>query len=236
MIGQLLSSALSWVREVQAERVQDEVHRLIHVQALHLDLAFYDHPEYYDQLHRARVDAISQPLALLESLGSLVQNGLGFLVLAGILWTYAGWLPLLLVSTAIPGLVLVARHTLKAHRWHLEHTSVERKTRYLDWLITDQNSAAELRLFNLGAYHRKAFERLRMMMREGRLHLVRQGAVTELGAGLLAWVGSLVGLGWGICCSASKPSSNARSSSGRSLKARARFTEACSLWTIWMNF
>jgi ATP-binding cassette subfamily B protein len=194
--GQLLSSALSWVRAVQAERVQDEVHRLIHLQALRLDLAFYDHPESYDQLHRARVDAISQPLALLESLGSLVQNGLGFLVLAGILWTYAGWLPLLLVATAIPGLLLVARHILKEHRWHLEHTSQERRARYLDWLITEQSAAAELRLFDLGTYHRKAFESLRESLREGRLRLVRQGAVTELVAGFLAWGGSLAGLGW----------------------------------------
>jgi ATP-binding cassette subfamily B protein len=194
--GQLLSSALSWVREVQAERVQDEVHRLIHVQALRLDLAFYDHAESYDQLHRARVDAISQPLALLESLGSLVQNGLGFLVLAGILWTYAGWLPLLLVSTAIPGLLLVARHTLKEHSWYLEHTSQERRSRYLDWLITERSAAAELRLFDLGTYHRGAFESLRESLREGRLRLVRQGALTELGAGFLAWGGSLAGLGW----------------------------------------
>jgi ATP-binding cassette subfamily B protein len=194
--GQLLSSALSWVREVQAERVQDEVHRLIHVQALRLDLAFYDHPESYDQLHRARVDAISQPLALLESLGSLVQNGLGFLVLAGILWTYARWLPLLLVCTAIPGLLLVARHILKEHRWHLEHTGQERRARYLDWLITEQSAAAELRLFDLGTFHRKAFESLRESLREGRLRLVRQGAVTELVAGVLAWGGSLAGLGW----------------------------------------
>ena len=194
--GQLLSSALSWVREVQAERVQDEVHRLIHVQALRLDLAFYDHPESYDQLHRARVDAISQPLALLESLGTLVQSGLGFLVLAGILFTYAAWLPLLLVSTAIPGLLLVARQTLKEHRWNLEHTSQERRSRYLDWLITERSAAAELRLFDLGTYHRKAFESLRESLREGRLRLVREGAVTELEAGFLAWAGSLAGLGW----------------------------------------
>ncbi|MGA2170413.1 MAG: ABC transporter ATP-binding protein [Terracidiphilus sp.] len=194
--GQLLSSALSWVRAVQAERVQDEVHRLIHMQALCLDLAFFDHPESYDQLYRAQGDAISQPLALLENLGSLVQNGLGFLVLAGILWTYAGWLPLLLVFTAIPGLVLVARHILKEHSWNLEHTYQERRARYLDWLITDQSSAAELRLFDLGTYHRNAFESLRESLREGKLRLVRQGAVTELGGGLLAWAGSLVGLGW----------------------------------------
>src|SRR5664280_3064344 len=196
IVGQLLSSALSWIRAVQSERVQDAVHHLIHVQALRLDLAFYDHPESYDQLYRAQIDAISQPLALLESLGSLVQNGLGFLVLAGILWTYASWLPVLLVCTAIPGLILVARHILKEHRWNLEHTNQERWARYLDWLITDQASAAELRLFDLGTYHRKAFETLRASLREGKLRLVRQGAVTELGAGLLAWAGSLVGLGW----------------------------------------
>src|ERR1035438_659802 len=196
ILGQLLSSALSWVRAAQAERVQDEVHRLIHVQALRMDLAFYDHPESYDQLHRAQIDAISQPLALLESLGSLVQNGLGFLVLAGILFTYAGWLPLLLVSTAIPGLLLVARHTLKEHRWNLEHTSQERRSRYLDWLITERSAAAELRLFDLGTFHRKAFESLRESLREGRLRLVREGAVTELVAGFLAWAGSLAGLGW----------------------------------------
>jgi ATP-binding cassette subfamily B protein len=126
----------------------------------------------------------------------MVQNGLGFLVLAGILWTYAGWLPLLLVATAIPGLLLVARHILKEHRWNLEHTNQERRTRYLDWLITDQSSAAELRLFDLGPFHRKMFENLRESLREGKLRLVRQGAVTELGAGLLAWAGSLAGLGW----------------------------------------
>jgi ATP-binding cassette subfamily B protein len=194
--GQLLSSALTWVREVQAAQVQDEVQRLIHLQALRMDLSFFDHPESYDLLYRAQVDAISQPLALLESLGSLVQNGLGFLVLAGILWKYAGWLPMLLVATAVPGLLLVARHILKEHRWHLDHTYQERRSRYLDALITDQRSAAELRLFDLGTYHRKAFECVRDSLRRGMLRLANQGAMAELGAGLLAWAGSLVGLGW----------------------------------------
>lgn len=196
VIGQLLSSSLSWVRAVQAECVQDEVHRLIHIQALRLDLSFYDHPESYDRLYRAQIDAISQPLALLESLGSIVQNGLGFLVLAGILWTYAKWLPILLVFTAVPGLILVARHILKEHRWHLAHTFEERRLRYLDWTITEQGTAAELRLFDLGAYHRKAFENLRASLRRGKLRLVRQGAATELFAGMLAWAGSVAGLGW----------------------------------------
>lgn len=196
IVAQLLSSALSWVREVQAELVQDEVHRLIQSKALRLDLSFYDHSESYDLLYRAQVDAFSQPLSLLESLGSLVQNGLGFLVLAGILWTYAAWLPLLLVFTAVPGLLLVAHQILKAHRWNMEHTNDDRRAQYLDLMMTEQSAAAELRLFDLGGYHRRAFESLRESLREGKLQLVREGAVTELGAGILAWAGSLVGLGW----------------------------------------
>jgi ATP-binding cassette, subfamily B, bacterial len=194
--GQLLSSALAWVRAVQAELVQEEVHRLIHRQALRMDMAFYDHAESYDQLHRAQIDAISQPLALLENMGTMVQSGLSFLVLAGILWSYAGWLPLLLVLTAIPGLLLVARHILREHAWNLEHTSQERRVRYLDWLITDRDAAAETRLFGLGDHHRAAFEKIRAKLREGHLRLERQGAVAELGAGFLAWCGSLAGLGW----------------------------------------
>jgi ATP-binding cassette subfamily B protein len=194
--GQFVSSALSWVRAVQAERVQDEVHRLIHLQALQLDLGFFDHPDSYDQLYRAQIDAIAQPLSLLENLGVLVQNGLGFLALAAILSTYAFWLPLLLVLTAVPGLLMVARHTLKEHRWHLDHTSQERRIRYLDWMITEQHSAAEIRIFGLGTYHRKAFETLREYLREGKLRLVREGAVSELAGGLLAWAGGLYGLGW----------------------------------------
>lgn len=194
--GQSLSSALRWVRAVQAELVQDEVHRLIHTQALRLDLGFYDQPESYDLLYRAQVDALSQPLDLLESIGSVVQNGLGFLVLAGILWTYANWLPILLVFTALPGLLLVARHILKEHSWHVEHTIEQRRAHYLDWLITDQSAAAEMRLFDLGNYHRKAFESLREILRGGKLRLIWQGAGTELGAGVLAWAGSVLGLGW----------------------------------------
>jgi ATP-binding cassette subfamily B protein len=196
LLSLLLSSTLSWVRTEQNERVQDQVYRLIHEHALRLDLAFFDRQESYDQLHRARVDAASQPLALLESLGSLVQNGLGFALLAAILLRYASWMPLLLLATCFPGLMLVARHILREHQWNQQHTSTERRVRYLDYMLTDRATAAEMRLFALGPYHRRAFEQVRFILRTGKLRLHRQGAAVELLAGTLAWMGSLFGLGW----------------------------------------
>jgi ATP-binding cassette subfamily B protein len=196
ILAQLLSSALTWVCDIQSQRVQREVNRLIHIKALHLDLAFYDDPDSYDLLYRAQSEAISQPLALLESLGGLAQNGLGILVMAGILWTYAKWLPLLLVATAASGLIFLARHILKEHAWLRENTVQERRAKYLDFLMTGPAPAAEMRLFELGTFHRLAFERIRESLWKGRMCLVREGARAELGAGLLGWVGSLVGLGW----------------------------------------
>jgi ATP-binding cassette subfamily B protein len=196
IVAQLLSSALSWVRQVQAELVQDEVHGLIQSQALRLDLSFYDHPGSYDLLYRAQVDAFLQPLLLLESLGALLQNGLGLVALAGILWTYAAWLPLLVVATAVPGLLLVARHTLEAHHWDVEHTNDDRRAHYLNLKITEQSAAAELRLFDLGGHFQKAFQDLRKTLREGKLRLAWRGESAETGAGLLAWAGSIAGLGW----------------------------------------
>jgi ATP-binding cassette subfamily B protein len=53
-----------------------------------------------------------------------------------------------------------------------------------------------LRIFDLGAHHRKTFQLLRDKLRDGKLRLAKEGAGTELAAGLLAWAGSIVGLGW----------------------------------------
>jgi len=196
IISQLLSSLVDWVRTAQAELVQDNIHALIHRQALSLDISFYENAESYDLLHRARVDAISQPVALLESLGTLIQNGLTLIVLAFMLAGYALWLPLLLVFSALPGLWTVGRYVLREHRWKVQNTPLERRVRLYDWLMTDRNSAAEIRLFDLGGYHQGLFTTLRQQLRLGRLGLARDEMKAELAAGSIAWLGGVAGMGW----------------------------------------
>lgn len=194
--GQLLSSLSGWVRLAQAERVQDHVYSLIHRQALNLDLAFFENPESYDLLHRARVDAISQPLALLESLGSLVQNGLTLILVAILLAAYTPWLPVLLIASALPGLWIVGKHVLREHRWRAANTSQVRRASYFDWMLTDRGSAAEMRLFDLGPHHRESFQKIRQRLREGRMNLALAELKAELAAGLLSFSGGFLGMGW----------------------------------------
>ena len=194
--SQLLTSLAAWVRTAQAELVQDSIHSLIHQKALELDVAFYENPESYDLLHRARVDAITQPIILLESLGMLVQNSLTLLVLAGMLAAYEPWLPFLLIGSALPGLWTVGRYVLREHRWRIANTPNERRSRYYDWILTERGSAAEMRLFDLGGHHRNAFQRLRAQLRAGRLALARDEMRAELAAGTIAWLGGLGGMAW----------------------------------------
>jgi len=196
MAGQLLASVIKRVREAQAELVQDSIHSLIQSQALALDVAFYENPDSYDLLHRARVDAISQPVALLENFGTFIQNGLTIAVLAVMLAGYAFWLPLLLIFSALPGLWAVGRSVLRQHQWRIRNTANERRARHYDWLITDRNSVAEMRLFDLGGYHQELFRRMREKLRNGRLGLARDEMKAELGAGVVAWLGGLAGMVW----------------------------------------
>ena len=131
IVSQLLASLAAWVRTVQSELVQDHIKALIHRQALSLDLAFYEHPDSYDLLYRASVDAIQRPLTLLENLGNLIQNSLTLIILAAFLAAYAPWLPLLLIGSALPGLWTVGSFILREHQWRVANTVNERLVRLL---------------------------------------------------------------------------------------------------------
>lgn len=196
LLMQALESLAQWVRTLQSERVQDHLSGLIQAQALALDLGFLETPEYYDQLHQARVDALTRPVLLLENLGALAQNGLTLAAMAVLLLSFAPWLPLLLVGSMLPALWVVARNALRQHDWRLRNTPMVRKANYLDWILTERTSAMELRLFNLGGHYQAAFQALRARLRGEQASLAGQEMRAELLAGMAAVCGVVLGLAW----------------------------------------
>jgi len=183
---QSLNSILSWVRSVQAELVQDHISDLIHAKAIELDLSFYDSPDYYDRLYRARMDAYDRPVALLENVGSLLQNALTFLAMGIILLRFAWWLPIVLLLGMAPILFVLIHFTIREYNWQNQNTEAHRRVGYFDWLLTDRESAAEIRLFALGDVFRSAYQEIRKRLRSERAVLARSQALAELSAGVLA--------------------------------------------------
>ena len=196
LLTELLLNLSQWLRATQADMVQDHVSGLIQAKAVALDLAFYETPEYYDRLYRARVDAFSRPVLLLENLGALLQNGITLTAMAGVLLAYSWWLPLVLIFGTLPALAVVGRATLRQARWRQRNTVQERRSRYYDWLLTMQENAAELRLFDLGRHYRQAFQRLRQHLRMEKQALLLEQLWGEAAAGAFAFLAGGAAIAW----------------------------------------
>jgi len=195
-LTELLESASDWLRTAQSEFIQDHVNGLIHEKSVAVDLAFYESPEYHDHLYRARDDASYRPLALLESMGGLLQNSLTLLAMAAMLIPYGAWLPVALLASTAPAFYVILRYDWRYHQWWKQTTADRRWTQYYDWMLVEGVVAAELRLFDLGAHFRSAYQALRRRLRADHLRLMKGQSLARLGAGFLALAISGATMAW----------------------------------------
>ena len=198
LLSQGLQGLSMWIRTAQAEQVLDHVKSLIHAKAAAVDVAFYDNPDYYDHLERANSEAASRSLSLLDNLGSLLQNSVTLISIAAILIHYSVWLPLALLVSTLPALWVVVRHHQREHAWWKTHTSEQRKAGYFDRMLTMAFFAPEVRVFDLADYFRQNYQEVRRRLREGRLRLMRQQTLANLGAGLIGLGATALVMVWMI--------------------------------------
>jgi ATP-binding cassette subfamily B protein len=186
LLTEILRSVGSWICTAQSELVKDHIAGLIHEKSVTMDLAFYETPEFYDHLHRARTDASYRPIALLENLGGLFQNSVTLVGMAAVLIPYGAWLPAALVLSTLPAFYAVLTSAVRHQRWFQGATADERRTWYYDLVLTAGETAAELRLFGIGDHFRSAYQILRRRLRSELLDLKRTQVFYELAAGVVA--------------------------------------------------
>ena len=196
LLTEILKSITKWLREVQAGIVQDHITALVHRQSVAADLAFYDSPEFFDHLHRAREEAQYRPTLLIESLGSLLQNAVTLIAMAVVILRFGVWAIAVLLVGTIPALYVVLTSAVRQHQWVVRATPEERKARYYDWLLTARDAAAELRLFALGDYFESAYRGLRHKLRREQFGIVRQQSFAEFWAAIFALASSAAAIGW----------------------------------------
>ena len=182
---QILRSAAAYVRTAQSELVQDHISSLIHRKSAAADLGFYDSAEFYDHLHRARSEATYRPVALVEGLGSLLQNATTLIAMGAVLVPFGAWLPAALLIGTVPALYVAVRYALLQNQWRRKTTPVERRAWYYDWLLTTGDTASEVRLFGFAGHFQSSFQTLRHRLRGERLSLARQQELAEFSAGSL---------------------------------------------------
>lgn len=186
LLSGCLQGVNSWIRTAQSEQVQDYIRRLIHQKSMDVDLAFYESPQFYDNLHRARSEAASRPLSLMDNMGGLMQNMITLFAMIALLFRFGLWLPIALVASTIPAVAITFRQNMRQHVHWLQTTADSRRAWYYDWVLTSKENAAELRIFGLGPYFQSAYQTVRDHLRKLSLKLVRDRALAELGTRAIA--------------------------------------------------
>ena len=193
---ELVRNGTNWVRTVQAELLQDHITSLIHEKSVTADLALYELSDYYDHLHRARMEARYRPVALLSNLGALLQHSITLVALCAILISLGPTLTFALLLSTLPAFFVVVYYGLAEYQWRQRTTTDDRRAWYFDWIMTAGEAAAEIRLFGLGKHFQWNYKALRNRLRGERLRLDQQQSLAELAASLIALIIVGAAFGW----------------------------------------
>ncbi|MBI4784943.1 MAG: ABC transporter ATP-binding protein [Oscillatoriophycideae cyanobacterium NC_groundwater_1537_Pr4_S-0.65um_50_18] len=127
-----------------------KVNVLILEKALTLDMAHFEDSEFYDKMSRARREASTRPLGLVIRTFGLIKDTLSIITFAGLLLRFSGWAVLLLMLAAVPAFVAETRFSQTAFRLFRRRTPEARSQDYLEFLISNESNAMEVKLYQLG--------------------------------------------------------------------------------------
>ncbi len=127
-----------------------KVNVLILEKALTLDMAHFEDADYYDKMSLAQRGASTRPLSLIDSTFGIVQNTLSLIGLIGLLLNFSVWAVLILMVAATPSFISETRFALKGFRLFNWRAPESREQNYLERLISREDSAMEVKLYQLG--------------------------------------------------------------------------------------
>ncbi len=180
LLGAVLSSISGLVSEAQGHIVTDYVSDILHRKSVEADLDYYENPQYFDTLHRAQQEAPYRPTHILNGLVQVAQNGISVVAIAGLMLSLHPVIALALFVASLPGLAVRMTHAGKMFIWERKRTPTDRRSWYLHWLISGDDHAKEIRLFDLGNLFMQRYRDLRQQLRRERLQLITRRSVAEL--------------------------------------------------------
>jgi ATP-binding cassette, subfamily B, bacterial len=141
-----------------------KVNVLILEKALTLDLAHFEDSEFYDKMSRARREASSRPLSLVNRTFGLVQSTLSLITYGGLLLQFSFWAVLILLLAAVPAFIAETRFAGQAFRLFRWRAPETRQQTYLETLLAREDYVMEVKLYQLGETllerYRNIFDRL----------------------------------------------------------------------------
>lgn len=167
-------------------------------QAIKLDLAHYESPEFHDALDRAANSGSTYPVRALNIVTTIFGQACTLTSLIVLLIQFNPAIVLLLLLTNIPAFWLGV-HFSGRRFWMLRRqTQSARLVEYLQRVVTHNEFVKEIRLFNLGEYLVEQWQQIRREFNRQSANLVVKYASARGGAGVLSNVGFYGAYIWAI--------------------------------------
>ena len=176
--------------------LSQKVNILIVEKALTLELSQFEDSEFYDKLNRARRQASSRPLSLVNRTFGLAQNSISLASFAGLLVQYSPWAVLVLVAAGLPAFLAETRFS--GERFRVFHwRSVERRIlNYLEIVLTREDHVKEVQLFRLGPELLRRYRDIFKQLYDEERRLTIRRDVWGFGLGLLGNIAFYGTYGW----------------------------------------
>ena len=153
-LGQLVTTAHS-------QRVTDYMQGIIQAKSIAADLEYYENPEYYNVLQRAQQEAPYRPPQILNRLAQVGQNAITLVGMIALLLSLHWGIPGVLFVASFPAMLVRVKYSQIMYRWQRKMTPLERQAGYIGYMLTVDQFAKEIRLFNLGSHFSQAYSRIR---------------------------------------------------------------------------
>jgi ATP-binding cassette subfamily B protein len=184
----VFDAASGLVQEILGERVWYSAKQRIIDKAGTLDIAFFETPRFYDQLHHAneqfyRISGISW------SFLALMQQAFSLLAMVSLLSILHPLAIALLILTALPRILMEGHFARKRYDLESELVRNDRMINYMARLLTNRDSAKEIRIFTLRDVFVDRFRRFRDIYLDAIRKLAFAFFKVNVGLNLLSLIG-----------------------------------------------
>jgi ATP-binding cassette subfamily B protein len=156
----LAERSVGLARQLVGSRLGIDINVRILEKALTLDLAHFENPEFYDKLVRARREASSRPLSLVQQNFVLLRHTLTLAGYAAFLVAFSPWAALGLLLAAVPAFVSEVKFSGAEFRLRNWRSPENRRLNYLEHVLANDEHAKEVKLFGLGPMLLARYRRL----------------------------------------------------------------------------
>lgn len=149
-LSAILSQSRSLVEHMLNARLGHSINTQIIRKALSLDLQFFEDAAFYDKLQNARREADWRALSIINTSFTIIQSLLVLGSFAVSLIAFNPWVALILFGATVPAFIVQTRYSRLNFRLLSWRAPESRRMQYLEYLLTVNDTAKEIKLFGLG--------------------------------------------------------------------------------------